>query len=93
MAVGSDTGATRALARHGREAWGRVADWFDPDAVSVGYARPNRLAQTMGIGSNPISLAAARIDHASWDIRQDGDMLRGSITVRLAPSNAKLGAD
>lgn len=93
MSVGSDTTEVSRLARHGREAWSRVVDWNESDAVSVGYARPNKLVEMLDGGIDPVSLVVAQLDYATWDIRQHGDVMRGTVTMRLAPSNARLGSE
>lgn len=93
LAIGSDARVSSATARHGREAWSRLADVVEDDAVSVGYARPARLAEALGMGGDPVSMLARQFDRVSWDIRQQAGVVRGTVTLRISPTKARLGAD
>lgn len=95
IAIGDRDADVAGHARRGREAWTRSlasGAWVaGADVVMRGIARPGALIDAMGMASDPFLGLVGQIEHASWDLRQSGDVLRGELNVRLKPTRARLG--
>jgi len=92
LALGDGATDVAGYAKHGREAWMRSdASAIGADVVASGTARPAALMRAMGTGRDPVGALMSQIEHARWDLRQSGDVLRGEVTIRLVPVKARLG--
>ncbi|MEM9374120.1 MAG: hypothetical protein AAGA55_10800 [Planctomycetota bacterium] len=95
IAIGDVATDVASLAHHGRAIW-TGAEANRPgspgaDIVMQGTARPSELMQATGADRDPLLGLLGEIEHAHWEVRQDGAMLRGEISVRVRSGRARLG--